>query len=101
MVVLEEKLGGGPTDRPTGMLRIMPGALFLENSRVHATLLELHERLPCTRTVYGKCMNDIRGPAQEAYVTCVSGFPCRVYINSNLHDSRICVTTCSWQSSCS
>jgi hypothetical protein len=28
----------------------------------------------------------IRGPAQEAYVSCVSGFPCRVYIDSNLYD---------------
>jgi hypothetical protein len=28
-------------------------------------------------------------------------FPCRVYIDSNRHDSQIRVTACSWQSSCS
>jgi hypothetical protein len=26
---------------------------------------------------------------QEAYVACVSGFPYKVYIDSNLHDSQI------------
>jgi hypothetical protein len=32
-------------------------------------------------------------------MACWSGFPCRVYINSNHRDSRIWVTACSWQSS--
>jgi hypothetical protein len=32
---------------------------------------------------------DICGLAQEAYVSYVSGFSCRVYINSNHFDSRI------------
>jgi hypothetical protein len=31
----------------------------------------------------------VRRPVQEAYVLCVSSFPCRVYIYSNHRDSRI------------
>jgi hypothetical protein len=42
-----------------------------------------------TRTKRGMC------------VACWSVFPCRVYIDSNQHNSRIWVTACSWQSSCS
>jgi hypothetical protein len=37
-------------------------------------------------------MSGVRGLAQKAYMSCVSGFPCRVYINSNRHGSQICVT---------
>jgi hypothetical protein len=32
-------------------------------------------------------------------VVCWSVLPCRVYIDSNRRDSRICVTACLWQSS--
>jgi hypothetical protein len=53
------------------------------------TLLGQRERLSRTGTVRGKRTNGIRGPAQEAYMACVSGFPCRVYIDSNRRDSRI------------
>jgi hypothetical protein len=40
-------------------------------------------------TTCGKRTCGVRGPAQEVYVSCVSGFVCRVYINSNHRDSRI------------
>jgi hypothetical protein len=82
MTVLGEKLGAEPADRSANVLRIVLGALFLESSMVHPTLLGQHERFPHTRTVYGKCTSDVRGPAQEPYVTCVSSFHYRktVYI---------------------
>jgi hypothetical protein len=51
-------------------------------------------RLPHTGTVHGKRICGVRGLAQKAYVSCVSDFPCRVYIDLNRHDSRIWVTTC-------
>jgi hypothetical protein len=40
-------------------------------------------------TARGKRTGGIRGLVQEAYVACVSGFPCRVYIDSDHRDSRI------------
>jgi hypothetical protein len=88
MAVLGEKLGGGSTDRSVG-LRVVLGALFLESSRVCPMLLMACERLPRTWTAHRKRTLDIRGLAWEAYVTCVSGFPCRVYIGSNHRDSGI------------
>jgi hypothetical protein len=96
MVVLGEKLCGRPTDRPAGMLGIISGVLFLESGRVRPTLLSQCERLPHTGTAYGKHTYGVRGPDQEAYVSCVSSFPCRVYIDSNHHDSQMLVTTCLW-----
>jgi hypothetical protein len=83
MVVLGEKLGGGPADRSADMLRIVLTALFLESSKVRSTLLGQRERLPCTKTVHEKHMSDVCGPVQEAYMTCVSGFPYMVYIDLN------------------
>jgi hypothetical protein len=89
MVVLGEKLGGGPMDRSADVLRIMSGALFLRSSRIHLTLLGQCERLPHKGTVRRKRMCGVRGLAWKAYVSCVSGFPCRVYIDLNRHSSRI------------
>jgi hypothetical protein len=37
--------------------------------------------------VRGLPVGSIRGLARKAYVSCVSNFPCRVYIDSNCHDS--------------
>jgi hypothetical protein len=89
LVGLGEKLGGGPTDRSVDMLGTVSEALFLRSSRVYPNLLGQRERLLCIRTARGKCTCDVHGPAQEAYVSCVSGFPCRVYIDSNCRDFRI------------
>jgi hypothetical protein len=89
MAMLGEKLGGRPTDLSANVLRIVSGALFLGSSRVYPTLLGQCQRLPRTETVYEKRMSGIRGPTQEAYIACISGFLCRVYINSNRRDSRI------------
>jgi hypothetical protein len=48
MVLLGEKLDGGPVDRSAGMLGIVSGSLFLGSSRVHPTLLMVSKRLPRT-----------------------------------------------------
>jgi hypothetical protein len=88
MAMLREKLGGGPMNHSVE-LGVMSGALFLGSGRVHPTLLMAGERLPHTWTAHIKCTQGIRGLAWEAYVSCVSGFPCRVYIDSNHRDSRI------------
>jgi hypothetical protein len=73
--VLGEKLGGGPTDGSTGVLRIMSGALFVGSSRVRPTLLGQPERLPRMGTTHMKHMSGVRGLTREAYVSFVSGFP--------------------------
>jgi hypothetical protein len=73
MAVLEEKLGGGPTDHSAG-LGVVSGALFLRSSRVRPMMLVACERLSRTGTVRRKRMPDVRGLAWEAYVSCWSGF---------------------------
>jgi hypothetical protein len=75
MVVLGEKLSGGPMDQSVGVLGIVSGALFLRSSRVRPTLLMSSERLPHTWTARRKRTCNVRGLAWEAYVLCVSGFP--------------------------
>jgi hypothetical protein len=65
------------------------GALFLRSTKNPPTLLSQHERLQCTGTTHKNRMTDIRGLAWEAYMSCVSSFSCRMYINSNLRDSQI------------
>jgi hypothetical protein len=74
MVVLGEKLGGGPADHPAG-LGVVMGALFLESSRVRPTLLMDCERLPRTGTTRRKRTPSVHELAWEAYVSCWSGFP--------------------------
>jgi hypothetical protein len=61
MVVIEEKLGGGPMDRSAGMLRIVSGALFLRSSSVRPTLLGQRERLSRMKTTCRKHTSDVRG----------------------------------------
>jgi hypothetical protein len=39
--------------------------------------------------IWGLPAGSVRGLAWEAYVLCVSGFPYRVYIDSNYRDSQI------------
>jgi hypothetical protein len=75
MVVLGEKLGGGPTDRSADVLGIVSGALFLGSSRVRLMVLMASERLPHTWTTRRKRTCGVCGLAREAYVSCVSGFP--------------------------
>jgi hypothetical protein len=88
MIILGEKLGGGPVDHSAG-LGVMSGALFLESSKIRPMLLMAGERLPRTWIARRKCMRGIHGLAWEAYVSCVSCFPCRMYIDSNHRDSQI------------
>jgi hypothetical protein len=74
MVVLGEKLGGGPVDHSAGP-EVVSGVLFLRSSRVSPTLLTAYERLPRTWTTRRKRMRGVCGLACEADVSCVSGFP--------------------------
>jgi hypothetical protein len=74
MVVLGEKLGGGPVDHSVG-LGVVSGALFLESTRVRPTLLVACKRLPRMWTARRKRMRGVRGLVWEAYMSCVSGFP--------------------------
>jgi hypothetical protein len=67
---------------------------FLGRSSSVQRCWRLRERLPGTGTARRKCMSDIRGLAQKAYMSFVSGFPCRVYIDLNHHNSRIWVIAC-------
>jgi hypothetical protein len=92
MVVLGEKLGGGPTDRSISELGIVSEAISLKSSRVRPILLMTSERLPYTETARRKRTNSVCGLIQEAYMSCISDSPYKVYINSNRHDSHILVT---------
>jgi hypothetical protein len=65
----------------------------------YATLFMACKRLSCTWTARRKHTRGIHGLVWKAYMSCVSGFPCRVYIDSNRHDTQIWVTAYSWQSS--
>jgi hypothetical protein len=69
MVVLGEKLGGGPADH-SAELGVVSGALFLKSSRVRPTLLMACKRLPRTGTAHRKHTPGVRGLAWEAYVSC-------------------------------
>jgi hypothetical protein len=89
MTVRGDKLGARPTDRSADVLRIVSGALFLRSSRVHPTLLGHYKMLPRMGTARRKRISGIRGLVRKAYVSCVSGYPCRLYINSNRRDSWI------------
>jgi hypothetical protein len=89
----------GSADRSVGVLGIVSGALFLRNS----DSVQLCRWLVEGWHVRGSPVGSIC----RAYVdwcvkrTCHVGriFPCRVYIDSNRHDSWIWVTACLWQSS--
>jgi hypothetical protein len=70
-------------------LRSGVGSTFSQEQCIHPTLLDQRKRLPHMRTARVKHTSGVRGPAQEAYVLCVSDFPCRVYINLNYRDSQI------------
>jgi hypothetical protein len=56
---------------------------------IYPNLSAPHERLSRTGTARRKRMLGVHGLAWEVYVSCWSGFPCRVYIDSNRRDSRI------------
>jgi hypothetical protein len=88
MVVLGEKLGWVLWATSLGW-EVELGAPFLVSSRIHPSMLGQRERLPRTRTTRRKRTSGVRGLIQKAYVSYVSGLPCRVYIDLNHRDSRI------------
>jgi hypothetical protein len=65
------------------------GISFFSGAVTHPKLLTTHERLPRTGIAHRKCMSGIRRLARKAYVSCISGFLCSVYIDSNHRDSWI------------
>jgi hypothetical protein len=75
-------------DHSTG-LRDGVGSTFSQEQCIRRTLLTTRERLPRTGTIHRTRTLGVHGLACEAYVSCWSGFPCRVYIDSNCRDSRI------------
>jgi hypothetical protein len=89
MTVRGEKLGAKSIDQSANMLMIMSGVLFLMSSKVRLTLFGQCERLSCTGTGSRKHTSEVHGLAWKAYVSCVSCFPYRVYIDLNHRDSRI------------
>jgi hypothetical protein len=81
----------GTTNRSTDVLGIVSGALFLGSSGIHLNLLTTRERLLCIDHMRYVWSGTIRGLSMGC-VWCVGlVFHCRVYINSNRHDSLIWV----------
>jgi hypothetical protein len=76
-----------PADRSSDVLWIVLEDLILGSSRIRPTLLGQRERVPQMGIARWKLTCGIHELAQEAYTSCVCGFPCRVYINSNHQDS--------------
>jgi hypothetical protein len=76
-----------PSDRSADELSIVLGDHFLESNSIHPTLLGQRERLPHMGTTCRKRICGLHGLALEVYVSCVSYFPYRVYINLNHRDS--------------
>jgi hypothetical protein len=62
---------------------------FSREQLIYPTLLSQCERLPRTGNNRWKHMSGVRGLTWEAYVSCVSGFPYGVYIDSNRRDFQI------------
>jgi hypothetical protein len=60
------------TTQPSG--EVESGALFLESSSIHPTLLTTCETLPRTGTARRKRKPSVRGLEWEAYMSCWSGF---------------------------
>jgi hypothetical protein len=67
-------------------------SLFSWGQWICSTMLMTSEMLPHTRTARKKRMSGVCELVWEAYVSCVSGFPCMVYIDLNHRDSQIWVT---------
>jgi hypothetical protein len=88
MVVFGRETKAGPMGHSAG-LRGGVGSTFSHEQWICPTMLGQCERLPRARTVREKHTSGVQGPAQESYVVCVSGFPCRVYINSNHRDYQM------------
>jgi hypothetical protein len=70
MIILGEKLGGGPVDHSAG-LGVMSGALFLESSKIRPMLLMASER--------GNVRGLLAGNVCGAYVDWHEKRTCRVY----------------------
>jgi hypothetical protein len=88
MVVVGKETRADPTGHSVG-LRGGVRSTFLRSSIIRLTLLGQCERLPRTGTARWKRTSGVSGLAREAYVLCVSHFPCRLYIDSNHRDSQI------------
>jgi hypothetical protein len=70
-------------------LRDGVGNTFAQEQRICSTLLGHYERLSHMGTAHRKRKSGVHGLAWEAYMSCVSDFSCRMYIDSNHHESQI------------
>jgi hypothetical protein len=95
---LGRKIGYRPVDRSAVVLWIGSGALFREQWPC-LTLLTTTWMVTIRWSRKIRMVWDHTQTEREMRVVCWLGFPYRVYINLNHRDSRIWVTTCSWQSS--
>jgi hypothetical protein len=84
MIVFKRETDAGPVDHSAG-LRAGAGSTFFKSSEsiqlCWVSVKGCH--------VQGLPAESVCGPVQEAYMLCISGFPERVYINSNRRDSWI------------
>jgi hypothetical protein len=91
----ERNWGGshGPLSRAERWSRehFFSGAVHLSNPVDDSWKVAIYG--PCEIRMVWDHMQTERG----IHVACLSGFPYRVYIDSNRHDSQIWVTACSWQ----
>jgi hypothetical protein len=76
-------------DWSVGVLRIVSGALFLENHGIRPNLSATRERLLCVDHVRYVWSETIRGLSMGCVWHVGRVFPYRVYIDSNRRDSRI------------
>jgi hypothetical protein len=86
---LGEKLGADPRIGQPACCGLCREPFFLRSSGICPNLSAPRERLSRTGTTHRKHTLGVCGLAWEAYVSCWSGFPFRVYIDSNRRDSRI------------
>jgi hypothetical protein len=84
MIVFKRETEAGPADHSAG-LRAEARSTFFESSE--SIQLCWVSMKGCH--VWGLPTESVCGPAQEAYMSCISGFPDRVYINLNRRDSQI------------
>jgi hypothetical protein len=88
MVVVGRETGASPVGHST-RLRGGLGSTFSQEQCIRPTLFGQHERLLHTGTARWKRTSGICGLTREGYVSCVSDFSYRMYINSNHRDSHI------------
>jgi hypothetical protein len=89
MIMRERKIGWGPTYWSVVVLGMSSGVPFCSEVVTLSNTVDNSRNVAAYGTAHEKRMYGVCGPVQEMYVSCISGFPCRMYIDSNHCDSRI------------